>query len=74
MGTAPLNLNMEASKRPRDEYIWSKYRIQIDHHPDGTVWNWMIESENNGPVYWHETTSRPTYGEIQKWIAAQPWA
>lgn len=69
----PLNLKLEAAKRPRDEYIHNLWRIQIDQHPDG-YWTWMIETENNGPVYFHNTDSRPTYGEIQKWIADQPWS
>ena len=69
----PLNLKLEASKRPRDEYIHNRWRIQVDLHPDCGQWNWMIETEDNGPVYWHDTDSRPTYGEIQKWIAEQPW-
>ena len=73
MGTAPLEINLEPSKRPRDEYIWARWRIQIDLHPDGTHWNWMIEEENNGPVYWHNTNDRPSYAEVQKYINSQPW-
>jgi hypothetical protein len=65
-------LRQEKSARPRDEYIHKLWRIQIDLHPDGH-WTWMIETENNGPVWFHSSADRPTFPEIQKYIAEQEW-
>jgi hypothetical protein len=33
----------------------------------------MIETENNGPVWFHSSAERPTFPEIQKYIAEQEW-
>ena len=65
-------LKLEKSGRPRDEYIYSLWRIQIDLHPDG-FWTWMVEQEKNKGVWFHQTDERPTFAECQKWINDQPW-
>ena len=65
---------MEPSKRPREEYYAWSWRIQIDLHPDGNKWVWMIDEEENRGTYWHETSSKPTFEEIKQWIAAQTWS
>lgn len=74
----PLKLKLEASGRPRDEYLHDRFRIQIDLHPDNH-WTWMIEEETSegegcGSVYFHTSDTRPTYSEVQKWIAVQDWS
>ena len=73
-----LNLKLEASGRPRDEYLHANFRIQIDLHPDN-YYTWMIEEEATSgegcaSVHFHSSDTRPTYGDIQKWIAAQDWS
>ena len=46
------DLRLEASSRPRDEYIYNLWRIQVDLHPDG-YWTWMVEQEKNNGVWFH---------------------
>jgi len=65
---------IEPSKRPRREYYAWSWRIQLDYHPQGERWDWMIETQNNGPVHWHRTVDEPSYTEIRQWIAAQEWS
>ena len=56
---------------PRFEMLYKKWRIQCDKSPFVSVetWDWMIETEKNGPVFWHKTTgSQPTLDEIRAYI------
>ena len=66
-----LNLRYEKSKYPRKEYIYKSWRVQLDKHPREDRWDWMIEEQNNGPVYWHQTVDEPSYAEIGEYIEAQ---
>lgn len=69
-----LQVRNEPARYPRREYIHKAWRIQVDKHPIEDRWDWMIEEQNNGPVYWHQTVDEPTYGEIGEYIKAQDWS
>ena len=68
---AGLIIRNESSSHPRKEYIYKAWRVQLDKHPKEDRWDWMIEEQNNGPVYWYRTIHEPTYDEIGEYIETQ---
>jgi hypothetical protein len=69
-----IELKREESIHPRREYVTGIWRVQLDKHPREDRWDWMIETQDNGPVYWHRTTDEPSYEEINEWIKTQDWS
>lgn len=67
-----VNRDNEPTRRPKIVWYYGRYRIQGDLHPDGW-WDWMIESENNGPVYWHRTDDSMEVQEFRDWMHVQTW-
>ena len=72
----PLQLKNEPSKYPRREYVTGRWRVQLDRHPKQySRWDWMIEEQNNGPVYWHRTIGdEPSYEDVKRYIKSQHWS
>ena len=67
------NFTAEPSKRTRKVYHAWSWRVQIDHHPEGKWWDWMIDEQDNRGTRWHRSDAEPTYEEIRSWLAAQEW-
>ena len=69
-----LELKNEPSKNPRLEYINGIMRIQIDYMPKSKEWRWCLESDNNGPVYWHATADKPSFEDVKAYMRSKGWA
>ena len=75
--TGPIEYKNEPSKYPRREYVTGVWRVQLDYNPRMDHWDWMIEEQNNGPVYWHRTAGtdgEPLYPDGKRYIKSQDWS
>lgn len=59
---------------PRFEIHYKKWRIQCDKNPFASeeTWDWMIETEKNGPVFWHKTVGpQPKADDVRNYVDEQ---